>query len=122
VPDFTFTVGANGKSSGKMPKGEYESTMSVDPKKDPKTVDNAHESGPHKGKKQFGIYKLDGDKWTVCGRPRHTEKIGPRVSTQRGHNVVFVFERESRTTKIDRRHFRPANWLLIPLHGSPQQL
>ena len=35
VPDFTFTVAADGKSKGKMPKGEYESTMSVDPKKVP---------------------------------------------------------------------------------------
>ena len=95
VPDFTFTVGANGKSSGKIPKGEYESTMSVDPKKDPKTIDNAHESGPQKGKKQFGIYKLDGDKWTVCmTAPGVEEKDRPKSFDTKGTaNVVFVFER-----------------------------
>lgn len=95
VPDFTFAVGANGKSTGKMPKGEYESTMSVDPKKDPKTIDNTHQTGPHKGKKQFGIYKLDGDKWTVCMTPPGAaEKDRPKTfDTKDTANVVFVFER-----------------------------
>lgn len=66
VPDFTFPVRADGKSSGKMLNGEYGSKLSVDPKATPKTIDNAYQTGPHKGKNQFGIYKRDGDKWTVC--------------------------------------------------------
>jgi uncharacterized protein (TIGR03067 family) len=95
LPDFTFTVGADGKSSGKMPKGEYESKLVVDPKKDPKTIDNAYESGPHKGQKQFGIYKRDGDKWTVCmTAPGAAEKDRPKTFDTKGTaNVVFIFER-----------------------------
>ncbi len=95
VPDFTFTVGVDGKSKGKMPKGEYESTMSVDPKKSPKTIDNAHETGPHKSKKQFGIYKLEGDKWIVCmTAPGANEKDRPKSFDTKGTPyVVFTFER-----------------------------
>lgn len=95
VPDFTFTVGADGKSNGKMPKGEYESKLSVDPKATPKTIDNAYETGPHKGQKQFGIYKRDGDKWTVCMTPPGAaEKDRPKTFDTKGTtNVVFVFER-----------------------------
>ena len=44
-------------------------SISVDPKNDPKTIDNVHETGASKGKKQFGIYKLEGDKWIVCMTP-----------------------------------------------------
>lgn len=95
VPDFTFVIGADGKSTGKMPKGEYSATIIVDPKKDPKTMDNLHESGPHKGKKQFGVYKLEGDKLTVCmTAPGAVEADRPKdFATKDTKNVVFVFER-----------------------------
>src|SRR5262245_6172152 len=66
VPDFTFISGADGECTGKMVKSEYRATISVDPKKNPKTMDNAHEAGASKGKKQYGVYKLEGDKLTVC--------------------------------------------------------
>src|SRR5688572_28446382 len=55
IPDFTFLIGADGKSTGKMVQIEYTSTITVNPKKDPKTIDNVHESGAHKGKKQKGF-------------------------------------------------------------------
>jgi uncharacterized protein (TIGR03067 family) len=95
VIDFTFIVGSDGKSIGKMPKSEYEAKISVDPKKNPKTIDNVHETGVHKGKKQFGIYKLEGDKWTVCMTPPGAaESDRPKVfDTKDTTNVVFTFER-----------------------------
>jgi uncharacterized protein (TIGR03067 family) len=101
VPDFTFIVGAGGKSIGKMPTSEYKSLMTVDPKKKPKTIDNAHETGRHKGKKQFGLYKLDGAKWIVCmTAPGAGEKDRPKsFDTKDTGNVVFIFER----TKEDKK-------------------
>jgi uncharacterized protein (TIGR03067 family) len=95
LTEFMFIVGANGKSTAKMPQGEEQATITVDPKKSPKTIDNLHESGASKGKKQYGIYKLDGDKWTVCmTRPGVAEGDRPKdFTTKATANVVFVFER-----------------------------
>jgi uncharacterized protein (TIGR03067 family) len=95
IPDFTFIVAANGKSTGQTPQGEYQATITVDPKKSPKTIDSGHESGAYKGKKQYGVYKLDGDKWTVCmTAPGVAEGDRPKdLNSKDAANVVFVFER-----------------------------
>lgn len=101
IPDFTYTIGADGKATGKMAKGEYAATMIVNPKANPKTIDNVHESGPQKGKKQYGLYKLEGDKWTVCmTRPGVAEADRPKdFATKDTANVVFVFERVKENKK-----------------------
>ena len=95
IPDFTYIIGADGKATGKMAKSEYTATMTVNPKKDPKTIDNLHESGAQKGKKQYGVYKLEGDKWTVCmTRPGVAESDRPKdFKTKDSTGVLFVFER-----------------------------
>jgi uncharacterized protein (TIGR03067 family) len=95
IPEFTFVVAAEGKSTGQTPKGEFRFTMTVDPRKNPKTIDNLHESGEQKGKRQYGIYKLEGDKFTVCMTPPgRAEGDRPKDFTTRDTtNVVFVFER-----------------------------
>lgn len=69
--------------------------------RDPKTIDNLHESGAQKGKKQYGIYKLEGDKLTVCmTRPGVAEGDRPKdFSTKDTANVVFVFERPKEDKK-----------------------
>ena len=95
VPEFIFTVGANGKSHAKTAQHDDQATITVDPRKSPRTIDNRHESGASKGKTQYGIYKLDGDKWTVCMTlPGVRESDRPKdFSTKGTSNVVFVFER-----------------------------
>jgi uncharacterized protein (TIGR03067 family) len=95
VPDFLFVVGADGKSTGRMGKIEYQSQVSVDPKKTPRTIDNAHETGAQKGKKQFGIYKVEEGKWIVCmTAPGAKEGDRPKsFDTKNSASVVFVFER-----------------------------
>jgi uncharacterized protein (TIGR03067 family) len=101
VPDFLFIVGADGKSTGQMGKVEYQAKVSLDSKKDPKTIDNVHETGVHKGKKQFGIYKLERDKWTVCMTPPGAaESDRPKsFDTKDTRNVVFIFERVNEDKK-----------------------
>jgi uncharacterized protein (TIGR03067 family) len=93
--DFTMTIGADGKSTGKTPQEEFSFVVTVNPKKDPKAIEVLHESGTEKGKKQYGIYKLDGDKWTVCTTvPGAAETDRPKdVNTKDTTHVVFVFER-----------------------------
>jgi uncharacterized protein (TIGR03067 family) len=95
IPPFTFIIGADGKSTSKTPQEENGVTITVNPSKNPKTIDNLHTSGPEKGKTQYGIYKLENDKFTVCvtaaGSP---EADRPKeFNTKDTANVVFVFER-----------------------------
>lgn len=95
VPNYTMHIGADGKSTGKLPEAEFHFTFTVDPKKNPKTIDIVHETGDKKDKKQYGIYKLEGDKWTVCSTPPGSaESDRPKdFTTKDTSNVIFVFER-----------------------------
>jgi uncharacterized protein (TIGR03067 family) len=95
IPPFTFIVGANGKSVVKFGDVEDQATITVDPKKNPKTIDNSNESGVSKGKKQYGIYKLEGDKWTVSMTPPGAaESDRPKnFETKDSTSVLFIFER-----------------------------
>ena len=70
-------------------------TSTIDPTKKPKTINNDHETGNQKGKKQYGIYKVEGDKWTVCmSPPDAAESDRPKdFTTKDTRNVIFVFER-----------------------------
>ena len=96
IPSFTFVVAADGQATGRTPQGAYRSTMAVDPAKTPKTIDHLHESGTHKGKRQYGIYTLAGDRWTVCmTAPGAAEGDRPKDFATKGTaNAVFVFERQ----------------------------
>jgi uncharacterized protein (TIGR03067 family) len=95
VPEFLFIVGADGKATGRMGKIEYQAKISVDPKKTPKTIDNAHQTGAQKGKMQFGIYKVEDGKWIVCmTAPGAKEGDRPKTFDTKGSaSIVFVFER-----------------------------
>jgi len=53
----------------KTQRGEqvlFDSTYTVDATKDPKQIDMIGTEGDLKGKPALGIYKLDGDKLTLC--------------------------------------------------------
>ena len=95
VPPFTIVIGTDGKCTGKMGQSEFSFTMTINPRKNPKTIENQHHSGPDKGKKQYGIYKLEGDTFTVCMTPggAPADKRPKDFNTKGTNNVVFVFER-----------------------------
>lgn len=95
VPDFTVVIADDGKCVGHTSQGEFRVTITVNPKNNPKTIENLHESGEQEGKKQYGIYKLEGDKFTVCMTPAGSaEGDRPKdFTTKDTTNVVFVFER-----------------------------
>lgn len=63
-------------------------SVSVDPAKDPKTIDITDSEGPNKGKTLLGIYALDGDELKECfaapGEARPT-----KFATQTGTTQFF---------------------------------
>jgi uncharacterized protein (TIGR03067 family) len=44
----------------------YETQMTLDPEKKPKTIDMKFLDGANKDKSTLGIYKIDGDTFTMC--------------------------------------------------------
>lgn len=98
LPPFMFIVSADGKAISKSAFGDYEAKIIVDVDKDPKTIDNLHKTGKEKGKKQLGVYKLEGDKWIVCmTMPGAEEKDRPKDFDTKGSlNAVIIFERQTK--------------------------
>jgi uncharacterized protein (TIGR03067 family) len=51
--------------------------IELDPAREPKAIDVIPDGGPDRGRRVLGIYKLQGDRLTICmaapGRPRPTE-------------------------------------------------
>ena len=44
----------------------YEGTVDIHQTRKPKSLDLVFTAGPEKGNRNLGIYKLDGDRWTLC--------------------------------------------------------
>ncbi len=58
-------------------KNVGESEFTLDPDKNPKTIDLVATQGPGKGRKMLGIYRIDDDSLTLCvGEKRPTEFSG----------------------------------------------
>lgn len=81
---YTFT---NGDQS-------EEGTFKLDPGAKPAAIDLKIESGNDKSKAQVGIYKVEGDTWTVClGLPGETERP-KEFAAKEGSSLLFVFKRD----------------------------
>src|SRR5262249_8108009 len=95
LPEFSFALDADGIAKVKAPEEDIEVTLRVNPATKPKTIEVDHQTGKEKGKKQFGIYKLEGDRFTVITTvpggeesDRPTEFDSSKVKTS-----LLVFER-----------------------------
>ena len=69
LPAISFTLHPDGKSDVQSPDGKFQTKSVIDPAKKPKTLDIEYLGGPQKGQKQYGIYKTDGDRFTVFSTP-----------------------------------------------------
>ena len=87
---FTLSTGAQTGTS-------EDGTFTIDPTKNPKTVDSVQGSGPDKGKTILGIYEIIDDNhkracWAPAGKPRPTDFASPAGSGR----ILQVWEREPR--------------------------
>jgi uncharacterized protein (TIGR03067 family) len=69
LPAISFTLLPDGTSTVRTPDGEFQTKSVLDPAKTPRTLDIEYLGGPLKGQKQYGVYKVEGDRWTVCSTP-----------------------------------------------------
>jgi uncharacterized protein (TIGR03067 family) len=92
---ISFTMHGDGKSTVHVPDGEFETMSTIDPTKSPKTIDIEYLGGLFQGQKQFGIYKVDGDRMTVFSTPPGSKpEERPRAfDSKTGKGSVLVWER-----------------------------
>jgi uncharacterized protein (TIGR03067 family) len=69
LPVISFTLRPDGTSTVRTPDGEFQTKSVLDPARTPRTLDIEYLGGPLKGQKQYGVYKVEGDRWTVCATP-----------------------------------------------------
>ena len=89
----------DGKYTSINPEGKEEETgtVKVDPSKKPKTIEFDITSGKDKGKKQLGIYTLEGDNFTLCmGMPGEDQRPTKLESAKGSKTVLAVMKREKK--------------------------
>jgi uncharacterized protein (TIGR03067 family) len=95
VPAGTGTFDKDGRFTFSVADYEAEGTFKLDPTKQPKTIDVTHTKGADKDKQQFGIYKLEKGKLTICtahpGKAAEDRPTG--FTTKDSDHVLVVFER-----------------------------
>jgi uncharacterized protein (TIGR03067 family) len=90
---FQLYIGADGVGKVRNQNEFWEIKVTVDPGKKPKTMDIEYQSGPHKGKKQFAIYKFEKDRLImVATNPGAAEKDRPKASDKRDAKKTTVLE------------------------------
>jgi uncharacterized protein (TIGR03067 family) len=79
-------------------KDRLEFTFRVDPTKKPKAIDLTVRDGPQKGQTYRGIYKLEGDTYTIC-RNVEPDKERPTefVTSPKSGLMLVVWQREKPT-------------------------
>ncbi|HJT77928.1 MAG TPA: TIGR03067 domain-containing protein [Gemmataceae bacterium] len=71
--------------------GNQTADFAIDPTKSPKTIDIEITRGSFIGKKQLGIYRLNGDKLEVCWGDTETAKRPTKFTTKAGIGSGFEY-------------------------------
>ena len=81
--------------SFRLGKSRLELTFKVDPSKKPRAIDLTVAEGPEKGKTYHGIYKLEGDTYTICRNVEPgKERPGEFVTRPDSGLMLVVWKRD----------------------------
>ncbi len=74
-----------------------EGTLTVDTSKDPKTIDlKTKPGGLFKGRTMPGIFKIDGDKLTICVNTETQDRPTKYEAPEKSPIMLLTFEREKK--------------------------
>jgi uncharacterized protein (TIGR03067 family) len=72
-----------------------EGTFELDPTKNPRTMKATYTAGPNKGKSRIGIYKFEGDTFTICYSDFGKNEPPKDFATKSGsREIVIVSKRD----------------------------
>jgi uncharacterized protein (TIGR03067 family) len=74
----------------RLGKTVLEMTYRLHPGQAPKAIDLTLAAGPDKGKTFFGIYKLEGDTYTICRPVEHGKERPTAFATKPGSGLLLV--------------------------------
>jgi uncharacterized protein (TIGR03067 family) len=95
VPDLGLVIKGDGYKELQNGNETEEGKIKLDPSKSPKALDFDIQTGNDQGKKQLGIYKVDGDTLTLClARPGGDERPKEFAAPQGSSFTVIVFKRK----------------------------
>ena len=75
----------------------FKAKITIDPSHKPKTIDYEMIEGPTKGKRQLGIYELDGDTFKACFGPAGGERPAEFSSKSGERRTLSVWKRHKET-------------------------
>jgi uncharacterized protein (TIGR03067 family) len=71
-------------------------TFKIDATKNPKTIDVKTTKGLGQGTTILGIYKLEGDRWSICNAGPGKERPKDFTATKGSGHTLVVWEREKK--------------------------
>lgn len=97
LKEITFVIKDNTYSMSMGGKELESGTFKLDSSKKPKTIDFEIQSGNDKGKKQPGIYELEGDTLKVClAFPGESDRPKDLVAKADTKTIYSVFKRQKK--------------------------
>jgi len=95
LKNASLTIEGN-KHTFKIGDQTIAGTHTIDPTTKPKTIDAAHTEGPFNGQTLLGIYKLEGDKLTVCLALPDKERPTEFTTKLGTGTLLYTFKREKK--------------------------
>jgi uncharacterized protein (TIGR03067 family) len=78
----------------KDPAATYRGHLTLDPTKEPKTIDLKFTEGPEKGNTSYGIYELKGDDLKLCLTIAGKNRPTSFAAAPKGGHALEVLKRE----------------------------
>jgi uncharacterized protein (TIGR03067 family) len=95
--DFKLTIKGNKYTVRVRGRTTLEGTIKINPTRKPKVFEETHTTGPKKGQASVGIYKLEGDRLTLClpetGKDNRPTEFVSKSGTQ---HELTVFKRDKK--------------------------
>ena len=101
---------------------DYAGTIEIDARATPKAFDLVFTAGPPTGERNRGIYKLDGDVWTICLATRGDDRPKRFATTSDTGHALETLERDASVPKRAKKTGKAAQVVNGPPLGAATEI